>query len=527
MAVTINGNDDNFGQIQVGDIVYAVNAWGVNVQDTISPDFGNISWSVPCGAAAGTNCWEVPTLDQYPADVACQMCWTLTENVGNTFYVRAYPMMIFGSMGGRDTTWGAPKQGCDAPRQTGTLANSGRCNNSAVYDMRDPNAAIGLPVRVDQIATLSFCFDADPQCSGDPNNVENVFIDTYWHLINSAALWPTGYNPAWGELNRINENATEMWNLNFKLCLPEGLNADAATGGPNLLLADPTTYPGGCITIDGRSWEVHVKLEGRPCSRSTVDQTIAGHGWAPNAAPANATLNPCRNCFYYISFVPCGADGNGTNRGICGGSSTCINYAAFADFVKSQAFKDLVVNPSQAMPRDLYDNQGNLIESAAHFPRWIWEQVGEPPFPVDAPAAYALDGIALGNELWFSNAGQQSCACWSGVKFFTDRGEFGKRVTEDDPEPGVVCTTGVSGQVTTATDGGGACSPQSIVINGGTGIACGVGVANSLVLTNCCGTVFWTITGPGNVNIASSTSATTTFAVDAPGTYTITAECCT
>jgi len=433
----VQGSGGNgFPFVQVGDFYYAVNYWGVN----LNLNDASGSWTIPCGPQINGNCYEAPEEGSAEDSGECKMCWRIQDvvywnttggqsNPGDTSRVWAYPFILFGSLGGRKETWGVP---CG---QTTALASTGRCNGinnptgEAVYDMRVPNAAIGLPERYDRITTQKFCFSFNKDCGGDPTNIENVFIDTYLHRIYQPALFPAGHTGTattpgnWGDVNKINENATETWNLNFKLCLPEfSLNnpnindpAAAATGG---VLLNQTP-----ITLDGRQWGVFIKWENIGGSSQPRDTTtgIQGSG------------NICENSFFYISFVPWSATNPGgqQNEGICSATDLCIDFLKFLQFVGSQEFKDRVLGQNGYTPAS--------GKGQANYPRWVWEQVGEPDFVVDNPSGYVLDGIMLGNELWFSPNDVEACVCWSNVEHETSKGTFGKRVESDDPDPDPTC----------------------------------------------------------------------------------------
>jgi hypothetical protein len=432
MPVTIETSGNNsFPAAQVGDIYYGPNLFGVNLNN----EDGYAGWTVPCGPQISNGCYEKPVEGTAEDTGQCTACWRIPDNGLGTNGVRGYMFQLFGSLGGRKETHGVP---CGS---TGTLAPNGRlsgCNfqngavvgsqeNEPVFDMRTPNAAIGLPERVDRIGNLSFCFSVNKECSGATSNIENVFIDTYLHRIYQPALYPVGHTGSdgvagnWGDLNKINENATETWNINFKLCLPEfssGADPGAqATGGVRI-----NTTP---ISIDGRQWGAYIKWE-----------NFSGNG--PDAVRnvnTGRAAHKCLNSFLYISFVPWSA-ATGQDRGICNADNVCINYDQFLGWVGSQEFKDRVLGQN-GQPQVPANRQGSGQQ--AHWPRWVWDQVGQPRFVVDSPESYVLDGIGIGNEVWFSPTNQEACVCWEGVQFTTDRGTFGKSDRDIIVEPNI-CT---------------------------------------------------------------------------------------
>ena len=476
MPVTIDTSGNNgFPVVQVGDILYGVNFWGVDL--SVNPNSSG-SWTVPCGAQISGNCYELPVEGSAEDTNNCEMCYTIQTPVmfnqngvptpagpaNDTSRVNAYPYMQVGSAGGRDNTWGV------ACGQTGVLAAQGRCGGSAVYDMRDPNAAVGLPERVSNIGNIEMCFGIDKNCSGDPANVENVFIDTYLHRIDKPDLWPTGYQNIWGDLNKINENATETWNINFKYCLPEfavnatgtGITNDPgaqATGGVRI-----NTTP---IVIDGKDWAVYFKWE------------QLGQNNPRNPVTGLQQNGKCTNSFFYISFIPWNvATTLGQQNQSCPDLDCCA-YSAFLSFVGSQEFKDRVLGQNGFAPVAA-NKQGSGQQ--ANWPLWVYQNVGSPPFVVDNPSIYVLDGLQIGNELWFSPNGQQSCVCWSNVQFTTDAGVFGKSREGIVIDPKMVCNSTTC--IADVTDGG-PCTHNPRFDNGCPSTF-QAGIPQTLSITGCC-----------------------------------------
>lgn len=426
IKINTEGNN-SFDTAQVGDLFYATNFWNIDLSKN---PLAKGEWTVPAGERISGDCYASPIAGSADDTSQYKFCYTIPPQVdhgtfsdgrpnidpptGERSHVHAYPFILLGSLGGRRETWGTI---CNT---TTKLAESGRCGNSAVYDMRIPNNNIRLPVRADNLNTLKICFDVNKNCTGDAQNIENVFIDSYLHRIDKPDLWPDGYQASWGDLNKINENATETWNLNFKLCLPEGFTATQATGGALINSTAP-------ITVDGRQWGVFVKWE-----------TAGGDGGAANRNVASGlpASGKCSNSFYYVSFVPWSAT-IGTDTGFCNVTNLCINYDRFVDFVSSQEFKDRILGINGQAPVS--------ARGRANYPKWIWDQVGQPPFLVEGRQAYVLDGIGLGNELWFSPNSAESCICWANVYFEIDGQVFGRPGTPTRPNCKVArCTAIVS-----------------------------------------------------------------------------------
>lgn len=413
-----------FDQIQVGDWVYTNNAYGIN----LGAGQGTIQWNVPDGGSLGGNCYDLPAEGTAADTGECTICHELHEGIGDTTRVRAFPMMILGSQGGRDTTWGASKNGCPSPI-TELVAAPSRCGNSAMYDLRQANAAVGYPALASAIPATEICFNADINCTGAQDNLSNIFIDTYWHRTDKPNLYPDGYNQALhGDLNKINENKTEAWNLNFWTCLPptsiNGNSDGGWTGGGSPVLTG--------VGIDGKSWDIYFKKEGGGSCTRDIDGNIQNG-------------NDCDNCFFYVSFV--------ANPQLCG-QDICINYNAFADWVKSSTFESLITTPGSV---------GN----------GIWLDVGQPPLP--STEQFVIDGLAIGSEIWYSPNSQESCVCLSGVSATVDGKVISKGSEIIDPDP--VCTLATASSRTTTstppdpTDG--TCivigsEPACLTIGGGT-----------------------------------------------------------
>jgi len=430
IKINTDGNN-SFDTAQVGDLFYATNFWNIDLSRN---PLARGEWTVPAGNNISGDCYEQPVAGSADDASHATFCYTIPPQVdhgvnaqgepnidpptGERSHVHAYPFILLGSLGGRRETWGTI---CNT---TTALATSGRCGNSAVYDMRIPNTNINLPVRVDSLNTIKICFDINKNFAGDASNIDNVFIDSYLHRIDKPDLWPEGFQNSWGDLNKINENATETWNLNFKLCLPEGFTATQATGGALINSSAP-------ITIDGRQWGLFVKWETAGGDGGSAIRDVA------TGLPANGK---CANSFFYISFVPWSA-ALGTDSGFCNVTNMCINYDKFVDYVSSQEFKDRVLGVNGQPPVS--------ARGQSNYPKWIWEQVGQPPFPVDGRERYVLDGIGLGNELWFSPNSAESCIRWSNISFEVNGQDFGKLTGPVKPNCKIArCTAVVSPNTT-------------------------------------------------------------------------------
>ncbi len=384
MAANTQANN-GYSQIQVGALTYLNNYY-----DYVSQG-GTIEWSVPCGTNLAWGCWDAPETTS-STDV-CELCY----NVPTTFdasgweqgdpyrRVRAFPTILLGSLNGRDSSWGVgAKTGCF---YTGELAQTGRCNglnsdgsddlSHTVYDMRDVNAATSLPVKYSDLNSSIICFDYEENCNGTVDAVDNLFLDSYFHYIGDSALWPDGYQTSWGELNKINGNKTSAWNLNVWFCRDIHPNSTATTAwtGGGVMLSSFTLPSGQNVSIN--------------CKHER-----GGHTFDEG----------CGGGFFYIGVI--------LNPQECG--AYCLDYQELADYVGSQLFKDHVLNNPACLQ--------------------IWNDLGNPPFIVDEPQNYVLDGLALGNEIWFSETNQLTCNCFKDVSFFVNGSVYGKtsqKVTTD------------------------------------------------------------------------------------------------
>ena len=358
---------DNFGQLQVGDLVYLNNVFGLSNNNTIA-DVGSMSWCVPCGAQTGFRCYDLPVAGSAEDTGECRLKWEVQDSIGATGFVRAYPSVLLGTLDGRDSSWGVfAKTGCNG---TAILDPTGRCVNHPVYDMRDVRDATGFPMRFTEMPNnIKIAFELIQQCGGTGTGTSNGFIDTYFHNISDPSTWPSTYQAAWGDYNKINARATNAWNLNIWTCLPEPSN------NPSMWLHGANN--GGYVAsrvLGGIPYDFYCKHEHAP----------------------NAWNNGCAGGFFYIGMVIPGQ--------IYCDAPVCIDYAAVAQWIGSQDFKNTVL--SHPIASQVYAN------------------VGSPDFIVDAPNDYLLTGIQAGKEIWFSDGPVESCL--RGLQFVLGDEVYGK-----------------------------------------------------------------------------------------------------
>lgn len=347
-----------FDQLQVGKLVYLDNYYRDPQGSTI-----DVSWEIPCGQQLGFNCYTDPSPFEVDGSEFCKLTYNVQQEVGNTQFVRMYPSWLLGTLGGRDSSHGVgAKVGCNT---TGILAPSGRCGNSAVYDMRDVKAATGFPIKPADLPQTSICY-RNSICEGSTLAVRNTFDDAYIHYIADPSLWPSGYNSAWGDENKINARATATWNINTWRQWPNYGSGINWTGG--------TVFTN--ITLGGRNFDVYCKHENRP----------------------NAWNAGCGAGFFYIGFRP--------TSPVIAGELDCLDFSAQLAWVSSIDFKNRVLGDPACLQ--------------------IWNDLGQPPFIVDEPNNFLLAGLQGGNEVWFSQENEPTVECWSDLSIKVGNETYGK-----------------------------------------------------------------------------------------------------
>lgn len=366
---TPNGSDP-FSKFQLDDVLYtnnvydgrqldADNNWKLVFYDGVQ-DF--VRWEVPALIGNDANpCVRPQSVD--PVKLVYRLTSRKDSPTERNTFVRSYPAMVVGSMGGRFESWGVE---CGETRSI--LPSTQRHGGSPVYQMETVAAATGLPVRAaDLDFDIRVSVKADITAGDAINGVANVFMDSYWHNVSDAALVPGGNNDLVDTINGISSDITEVWNLNIWFDYPrfEG-RASSWTGGFKI---------GSVVLQEGGEFDVYFKIEG---SRD-------GHR-------PRCVLGTAENCFLYIGLVAVDADA--ARNGVT------INYTEIADWMRSSAFRDLFLTGAfeTDTPAARAHEAWRLIDGTANDSNPDPARRG-PRFP---DGDYVIGGIHLGSELWYN-----------------------------------------------------------------------------------------------------------------------------
>ncbi len=369
-AVNTPNESDPFSKFQLDDVLYtnnvydgrqldADNNWKLLFYDGVQ-DF--VRWEVP--ALIGND--ASPCVRPQSADPV-MLSYRLTSRKDspterNTF-VRSYPAMVVGSMGGRFESWGVECGQTDA-----ILPSIQRHGGSPVFQMETVAEATGLPVRADDLDyDIRVSVKADITAGDAANGVANVFMDSYWHNVSDSSLVPGGNSSLVNTINGISSDITEVWNLNIWFDYPrfEG-RASSWTGGFRI----------GSVSLqEGGEFDIYFKIEG---SRD-------GHR-------PRCVLGTAENCFLYIGLVA--VDPDAARNGVT------INYTEIADWMRSAAFRDLFLTGAfeNDTPAAKAHEAWRLIDGTANDNNPDPAKRG-PRFP---DADHVIGGIHLGSELWYN-----------------------------------------------------------------------------------------------------------------------------
>lgn len=317
--------------------------------------------------------WEVPALlgtDSSPcfrpqADEPLKLTYRLTSRKDspserNTF-VRSYPAMVVGSMGGRYESWGVECGQLDT-----ILSSVERHGGSPVYQMESVAAATGLPVLVGDLDyDIRVSVKADLTLPAASTGIANLFMDSYWHNVSDPSIVPD--TSVVDTINGISSDYTEVWNLNIWFDYPrfEG-RASSWTGGFKI----------GSLTLEeGGNFDVYFKVEG---SRD---------GHLPKCR-----LGTNENCFLYIGLVT--TDSQAAKNGIT------VNYTEISNWMLSPEFRDLFLTgafESGTAAAKAYE-AWQLIDGTENDKSADPAKRG-PRFP---DKDHVIGGIHLGSELWYN-----------------------------------------------------------------------------------------------------------------------------
>ncbi len=368
-VVTPDGHNP-FSKFQLDDTLYTNNVYDSREWDASNPgrliyyngvqDF--VRWEVPALLGNDPNpCVRIQSAD--PVTLSYRLTSRKDSPSERNSFVRSYPAMVVGTMGGRFESWGVE---CGATPRLST--NAMRHGGSPVFQMESVAAATGMPVLAGELDfDVRVSVKADLLSGNATNGVANVFMDSYWHDVSGQSLVPGGRSDLVNTINGINSNFTEVWNLNIWFDYPrfEG-NASSWTGGFKI---------GSVSFNEGGEFDVYFKIEG------------ARDGHLPRCV-----IGLSDNCFLYIGLVA--IDPNAARSG------TTVNYTEVAEWMRSAAFRDLFLvgasesdtNAARAYEAwRLIDGTGNdnSADPARRGPR----------FP---DQNHVVGGIHLGSELWYN-----------------------------------------------------------------------------------------------------------------------------
>ena len=393
-VVTPNGFNP-FSKFQLGNTLYTNNVydnrqWDLNNNGELIyyngvQDF--VRWSVPAQIDNDPHpC--VRTQSAEPLTLSYRLTSLKDSPTARNTFVRAYPAMVVGTMGGRFESWGVE---CGALPILPT--NAQRHGSSPVFEMETVAAATGMPVTAGQLDfDVRVSVKADLLAGNATNGVANVFLDSYWHDVSDPSIVPAP--ELVNTINGINSNFTEIWNLNIWFDYPrfEG-NPSSWTGGFKI---------GSVSLTEGGDFDVYFKIEG------------ARNGHLPRCVAGRSD-----NCFLYIALVA--TDNNASRNGVT------INYTEIAQWMRSAAFRDLFLvgasetdtNAARAYEAwRLIDGTGNdnSPDPARRGPR----------FP---DQNHVIGGMHLGAELWYNPNAQPASIVFETMGVEVEgKGQFGRYV---------------------------------------------------------------------------------------------------
>ena len=361
---------DPFSKFQLDDQLYTNNVYDGRQLDASNghklifrdgvQDF--VRWEVP--ALLGSN--PSPCVRPQSADPVT-LSYRLTSRIDspteiNTF-VRSFPAMVVGTMGGRFESWGV-ECGVTQP----FISDAMRHGGSPVYQMETVAEATGMPVLAGDLDfDIRVSVKADIIEGNANNGVANVFMDSYWHNVSDVELVP-GANPSLvNTINGISSDITEVWNLNIWFDYPrfEG-TVSSWTGGFRI----------GSVSFDeGGDFDIYFKIEG---SRD---------GHIPRCRTGESD-----NCFLYIGLVA--TDPDAARDGVT------INYTEIADWMRTEEFRDLFLvgaSESDTAAARAYE-AWRLIDGTENDNSPDPARRG-PRFPDEN---HVIGGIHLGSELWYN-----------------------------------------------------------------------------------------------------------------------------
>ncbi len=369
-AVTTPNGSDPFSKFQLDDSIYTNNVydgrqldpennWKLIFYDGVQ-DF--VRWEVPALLGNSPNPCERPHSGD-PVALKYRLTSRKDSPHERNTFVRSYPAMVVGSMGGRYESWGVE---CG---QVGTILPSvQRHGGSPVYQMETVAAATGLPVLASDLNyDVRVSVKADLNTPDAAHGIANVFMDSYWHNVSDVNLVPGNQSALVNTINGISSDYTEVWNLNIWFDYPrnEG-TASSWTGGFKI---------GSVMLQEGGLFDVYFKIEG------------ARDGHLPRCR-----LGTNVNCFLYVGLVA--TDNDAARNGVT------INYTEIADWMRSSDFRDLFLTGAfeTDTPAAKAYTAWQMIDGSENDTHPDPAKRG-PRFPDEA---HVIGGIHLGAELWYN-----------------------------------------------------------------------------------------------------------------------------
>ena len=346
--------------------------------------------------------WEVPALigdnadpcerlqSQEPVTLHYRLTSRKDSPSERDTFVRAYPAMVVGTMGGRFESWGV-----ECGKTQAFLPSAQRHGGSPVYQMETVAAATGLPVSAGDLDyRIRISVKADLETEAASNGLANIFMDSYWHNVSDVALLPGTNESLVNTINGISSDITEVWNLNIWFDYPRFRgSASQWTGGQKI----------GSVTLqEGGLFDIYFKIEGRRDGHRPL-----------------CTLGTEENCFLYIGLVA--TDRNAAKNG------TTVNYTEIASWMQSPDFRDLFLNGA-------FETETPAARAYEAWRMIDGEQNDGSPDPAKRGPRFpdkdhVIGGIHLGSELWYNPTAEPATIVFDALGVEVEgTGEFGRYV---------------------------------------------------------------------------------------------------
>lgn len=294
------------------------------------------------------------------------------------YRVIAYPRGFLGSMGGRF---------CTAGFECGTFTNQnilpgrraqGLGEESPVFDLRVPQAQLGLPNSLNNIDSLRLNASAF-HCAGD-EPIVNYFVDAY--LYDTTQLFPQAQYS--GTVNGINDKFNRMWNPNVWFGHPNQDQMWFARQSGNFALENALIrqFTGGQVVQS----DFQIVPGGDIYKMVFKHESLGG------------------NNFFYVGFVRVEmADGSIPNP-----NNFNLEYKEVLDYIQTDAFWALVQSQGQQIIQDM-------------------ATAARPLTLVRPNPSMFLDGVAMGNEYFGMRSDNSGTICWDQMQWTLNGQTFGAR----------------------------------------------------------------------------------------------------